>query len=351
MNEQALLGAIAASPHDAALRQVYADWLEERGDARGELVRVEEEMRALPAYSDRFWQLKARRNELRALAAPGWLEAMGYRADAWPLFGHGVPDGWRERWRLVRELVERWRGRPMPDAGGRAAEAREVEEWLGRALPPSLREWVAFAHDLSHGADHLVVLRDLYQMQELAGQTAVSLLLQGEGDCQWAVRYDDFALADPPVYGYGPDFGHDDPDTFVPVDGPPVNDSVSSFALHYALNYTRGAGGGLGAHVPDPTRLLHDFAAAFPIRCRLGEEVLLYEADNIRARLSPSGLQQGVYVEVEVARPLPREAIPACVWDCTRFPGWRRGMFDPGPYAGLLPAPLPGGEGDDAIPF
>jgi uncharacterized protein (TIGR02996 family) len=129
MNEQALLDAIRAAPHDAALRLVYADRLEERGDVRGEFVRVEEEMRRLPAFADRFWQLKPRRNELRALATPEWLEAMRYGTDVWPVFGHGVPDGWRERWRLIRELVERWHGPPMADVGGREAEVREVEDW------------------------------------------------------------------------------------------------------------------------------------------------------------------------------------------------------------------------------
>src|SRR5262245_45158822 len=109
-SEQALLDAIRTTPKDTALRLVYADWLEEHGDMRGELIRAEETMRGLAVFSDRYWQLKARRNELRVLAAPGWLEAMRYGTDVWPLFGHGVPDGWRERWRLIRELVERWHG-------------------------------------------------------------------------------------------------------------------------------------------------------------------------------------------------------------------------------------------------
>jgi uncharacterized protein (TIGR02996 family) len=323
MNEQALLEAIGASPRDAALRLVYADWLEERGDGRGELVRVEEEMRALPAYSDRFWQLKARRNELRAAAAPGWLEAMGYGSDVWPLFGHGVPDGWRERWRLVRELVERWHRRPMPDVGGRAAEVREVEERLGRALPPSLREYVAFAHDLGTGYEHPIVLRGFYQMQELSGHEVVSLLLSGESDYRWIVRYEDFGVPDPPVHGF-----NEEEDAFVLDGDNPVIQSVTSFALSYALTCTDRGGGGLVTHVHDPTRLLHDLAEAFPAGVRLGA-VLLCEADNILVRLLPSASQQAVYLEVKLAMRLPREAVPAFLCD----------------YA------VPRSSGNDAIPF
>jgi uncharacterized protein (TIGR02996 family) len=39
-DEAALLQAMQANPDDAALRLVFADWLEERGDSRGELLRL-----------------------------------------------------------------------------------------------------------------------------------------------------------------------------------------------------------------------------------------------------------------------------------------------------------------------
>ncbi|MBY0231483.1 MAG: TIGR02996 domain-containing protein [Gemmataceae bacterium] len=123
-DEKALLAAIAADPCDALARLAYADWLEERGDARAELVRIEEEMARLAPFSDRYWKLKPRRNELRAASDEDWLEAMRYGTDCPPLFAHGVPEGVKERWRLVREFVERWHKEPMPDVGGRAAEGR-----------------------------------------------------------------------------------------------------------------------------------------------------------------------------------------------------------------------------------
>src|SRR3954468_15073383 len=149
MREEDFLGAIQATPGDTALRLAYADWLEERGDPRHELVRVCEAMRAVPVWSDQYWGLKARRNELWTSFPFGWLEATGYDGSYYdPVFRDGVPEGWRERWRLVREFTERWHGVAVPDVGGWRPEVRQTEDRLGLALPPSVREYVAYAHDL-----------------------------------------------------------------------------------------------------------------------------------------------------------------------------------------------------------
>ncbi len=96
-------------------------------------------MRGLPAYSDRFWQLKTRRNELRAQAPSEWLQAMRYGTDCLPVFAHGIPEGWRERWRLIREFVERWHRRPLGDVGGRAKSARRRAGSAGRCR----RRWAS----------------------------------------------------------------------------------------------------------------------------------------------------------------------------------------------------------------
>src|SRR5262249_17492289 len=146
-DEAAFLAAIAEAPDDRATRLVYADWLEERGDPRAELVRIEEERRAVPPYSDRYWSLGPRRLALRAVCDPAWLAALGY--DLGPLvFRDGVPDGWRERWRLIRAFTERWHGHALPDVGGHREEVARIERRVGLPLPPSVREWVAYGHDL-----------------------------------------------------------------------------------------------------------------------------------------------------------------------------------------------------------
>jgi len=148
-DEAAFLAAMQTDPASRLTRHVYADWLEERGDPRHEIVRVCEAMRAVPVWSDEYWQLKARRNELWTRFPIEWLEATGYDgSDYDPIFRDGVPDGVRERWRLIREFTERWHGVSVPDVGGRRDVIASEEARLGLTLPESVREFVAFAHDL-----------------------------------------------------------------------------------------------------------------------------------------------------------------------------------------------------------
>jgi hypothetical protein len=283
-------------------------------------------MRQLPVFADRYWQLKPRRNELRAQAAPDWLTVMGYGTTCQPLFGHGVPDHWKQRWRFIREFTERWFRLPLGDVGGRNKEITEVEARLGRTLPPSVREWVAFAHDVRRSPHYHDVLRDVCRMEELAGHSAVSLLLQCEGDYHWAVRHEDLTISDPPVCGFHWDFDNMDENSFVPDTRNPIAASVTSFALEYVLAYARGDGGGFGTEVAEPTQLIRDLMITFPVRCRLGQ-VEFFEMENIQVRLSPSHRGRGSRLVVAIARPIPREAIPAFFWDYTHNGGSFHGIF------------------------
>ncbi len=117
--ERHFLAAIRKNLDDRLPRLVYADWLEEQGDPRGELVRIEEAVRVTPIYSDLYWKLKPRRRELLPFAPRPWLKNMGYNDGTVcrPVFAD-IPDGWKERWRLLREFVDRWYQIPMPDVGG-----------------------------------------------------------------------------------------------------------------------------------------------------------------------------------------------------------------------------------------
>ncbi len=347
-DETAFLRAIRDASNDPTARLVYADWLEERSDPRAELIRIEEEMRRLPVFSDRFWQLKPRRNELRDRADEDWLEAMRYGTDVEPVFRHGVPDGWRERWRLIREFVERWHGRPLGDVGGRRDEIRETEARLGRTLPPSVREWVAFAHDLHAHPGPMIVLRDLYQMKEIYGWPAVSLLSQGEGDYDWTVRHADLGLPDPPVTGFHWLQENRGGAAFIPDGRNPVADRLTSFVLAYALGYMSGRGGGFRVPAPDPAGLIRELEAAFPVRCRFGDTEI-FEADNILVWVFPDFGQAGPWLGVELARPMPREAVPAFLWDqARRGRGMRHGMFIPDD---IPRAPPVGSNQEEEIPF
>jgi hypothetical protein len=307
---------------------VYADWLEEHGDARGELIRVEEEMRSVPVFSDRFWQLKPRRNALRSASPIRWLESMCYGTECEPVFRH-PPKDWKEWWRLVREFTERWRRISLADVGGRQDELQATSAQLGRELPPSMCEWVAFAHDVRTSSDYHNVLRDVYQMEELQGHSAISLLLQCEGDYHWAVRHTDLTIPDPPVYGFHWDFEAPDPENTFVLDASnpnPVAEALSQFALSYSLSYAHGTGGGFGTDVDDSEELLRQLEEAFPVHFVL-REMEIFEKNNMLVRLNH--WRDREYISVEVFKPLPRAELPPFLLEYTQHGGYFHGMFAP----------------------
>lgn len=67
-----LLAAICNDAEDEQLRLVYADWLEEQGDPRAELIRIEIEYAHLPARDRRREPLRRRDAELLAQHGDRW---------------------------------------------------------------------------------------------------------------------------------------------------------------------------------------------------------------------------------------------------------------------------------------
>ncbi len=71
--DDAFIQAILASPADDVSRLVYADWLEERGDPRGEYLRVELALTAARRQRAKAPELRQRLQELRAKIKRSWL--------------------------------------------------------------------------------------------------------------------------------------------------------------------------------------------------------------------------------------------------------------------------------------
>src|SRR5579871_5981795 len=74
MPDDPFLSAILAAPDDDLPRLIYADWLDERGDAdRAEFIRTQIELARLPAALRRRSPLAARERELLAGHEADWL--------------------------------------------------------------------------------------------------------------------------------------------------------------------------------------------------------------------------------------------------------------------------------------
>ncbi len=326
MTDDAFLRGIAETPDDAALRLVYADWLEDHGHAaRSEVVRVCERMRCVPVFSDEYWLLKARRNELRPSCPAEWLAATGYdgsRYDA--LFRDGWPEDWRGRWRLIREFCECWHFIPTGDVRRRAEEVRAEEARVGFPFPPGLREYVAYAHDAGTGYDNgRIAHRDPYTMWHLPGVNALSIMAIGEGGIHWAVRGEDMAQDDPLITTFGCDM---DETAFERLDdqGYPqerLTDFVRGFVMNYAPH-----GGRLGAMVPvaEAAALEAALDAALPVRfLRHGQQA--WEGEGILVRLGPSPHRASHDLWVETRRGLPWQKVPDFLWPYARENTFMRG--------------------------
>lgn len=101
-DDRAFIDAILAAPDDTALRLVYADWLEERGDLRAEFLRLDVEARRGGGVPHRrVRKLRARLRELRPEISRDWLAFL----DRTRVEGCGSI-GCRMRWELLRTTDE-----------------------------------------------------------------------------------------------------------------------------------------------------------------------------------------------------------------------------------------------------
>ncbi len=153
-HEEAFLQAIREAPDDDAPRLLYADWLEERGDPRGEFIRVQCARACLPARDPRDRPLRGRAWEL--------LEA---NWDAWV--------------------------RPLRDLVG-LNYSRRGESWLGGGRVEAIREAAdrfprGFVSDLTIDADAF-----------LAGAGLSSPLLALRSVRLWAAGARPYVLAESP---------------------------------------------------------------------------------------------------------------------------------------------------------
>src|SRR5262249_12254853 len=89
--DEGFLRAIIEEPDDIGLRLIYADWLEERGDPRGEFIRVQCQLYEMTHDDPHHPELKAREEELLDVHEREWL---------------GELDGQVSHWAFLRGFVE-----------------------------------------------------------------------------------------------------------------------------------------------------------------------------------------------------------------------------------------------------
>jgi uncharacterized protein (TIGR02996 family) len=93
--EEAFVRAIQEEPDDDAPRRMYADWLEEHNDPRGEYLRLLARLEATDPKSPERRELRARLRELRKSIDPAWRATVARPPiERCPKFAFKCPKRW-----------------------------------------------------------------------------------------------------------------------------------------------------------------------------------------------------------------------------------------------------------------
>src|SRR4051812_16241359 len=95
--EEALLARIRTNPYDWDGWRVFADWLTERGDVRGELVQLGHRLETGALSEGERARLEARRQAIEEEHRPGWLEGIDVPEDTELEWRFGFVTGVRSR--------------------------------------------------------------------------------------------------------------------------------------------------------------------------------------------------------------------------------------------------------------
>jgi uncharacterized protein (TIGR02996 family) len=198
-HDDAFLASIIEAPDDDTPRLIYADWLEERDDPRGEFIRVQCELARLRKSKDgpRRAALKARGRELFSGQQDAWVEALVRQFDRVPWLAHlGQPAphddevyrirDWGEWPGLEDQLVYGWytfprrcHDRLLDWAGPLRQDMKGVQEAIRDAVVSRAKQNVPLFNpdqmDVRHGPTFSV-----WDVSLLAGLFAAHLLLKRE---------------------------------------------------------------------------------------------------------------------------------------------------------------------------
>lgn len=197
-NEKHFLAAIQAAPDAAEAKLVYADWLEERGDPRAEIIRVREELKTLSPLEDTYWDLKDRFRDLRDGQDSDWLAAMQYDAVYRPMFTKFPADP-GQRWRLVEEFIELWHEPLTRESGNSKEEISAAETRIGAKLPVAVCQWYELAGHRTNVWSRQDELFELDRVRIDNDDEALLFRSENQGCETWGIYVRELNLADPPV--------------------------------------------------------------------------------------------------------------------------------------------------------
>jgi uncharacterized protein (TIGR02996 family) len=144
--ENGFLLAISEAPDDLGLRLVYADWLEDQEDPRGEFLRLRPRLAGLPPGGSEYARLRKREQELLPDCLARWLAIP--KAPVWCLLGGGVAP-------------------PLPD-------------WLADRNTASWQSMIGFYEEFDRHPEWAFVAPLLRLVREVTGSETAKLFRAGQ---------------------------------------------------------------------------------------------------------------------------------------------------------------------------
>ncbi len=248
---------------------------------------------------------------------------------------YDVSDDWQERWSLIREFTTRWHGIQFRDRKELLLLVEQKEEELGFNIPPSVREYIMFSADANGIVNNQIIkaIRDDYTVKHLNRLSAVSLLRLSEGNCFWGVKKENFTKSDPPVERYSLNsIGQRNDDYYlysssIKEDGFDLggreSSSITSFVLNH-MTYSLKGNGGYNVSVNLTSDFIDEMDNSFTSKATF-DNIIIYEMQNIIAFISTKNNKSRL--SVELWKPLPKNRIPAILFDYINNGGCFWGIF------------------------
>lgn len=166
MEDEAFIRAIRDEPSNEAIRLVYADWLDERNDPRGEFLRICDRLQSKGTVSRRpDLETIQRLDELWAVIDPDWAASVG------------MPPG---PWDALDRLEAKCSDPTFPGRWSNFVLA--CAESILPGLPAETRDWVEAAAQFDRGERLATELKELYETAEVLDRSR-------DNSDPWPIRY------------------------------------------------------------------------------------------------------------------------------------------------------------------
>ncbi len=305
ITEADFTGALKKDRDDRLLQLSYADWLEEHGDGRAELIRMEVELSSLPVFSDQHWETLPRQRELRRQLRPRrrWLETMGYDLPR-GVFGNGFPRQWHSRWRIIRAHIRQWFGLDVKDVQEKPNKPSRRYDGL---LPAALHEWNLFYETCSEFIEFGEGSFGPLTPRRFARSHRLLPFLEFD-ESMFAVEGRHLKISDPPVIAFGrqiPEADSDNP-AFEELPGHPQ--TFTETVLAYLITCTRSPWATFAVQIDDMPAALEDLRRTFRVECAFGNYAV-FESRGVVALLGVRSPVEGEFF-LKTHRKMSPEVLP-----------------------------------------